>query len=80
MLIEVTDNLRLDQALFECVSASATVGLSMNVTPTLPPGAQMVLVMLMYVGRAGTITVASAPALSNRPRLIRYPEERPIVG
>jgi hypothetical protein len=34
----------------------------------------------MYVGRVGTITVASALALTDRRRLYRYPEERPIVG
>ncbi len=38
VLIELTDNLRLDQALFECVSAFATVGLSMNITPPCRPG------------------------------------------
>ncbi|HEU4424357.1 MAG TPA: potassium transporter TrkG [Pilimelia sp.] len=79
-LIVLTDGLRLDQLLFESVSAFATVGLSMNLTPTLPPNAQLVLVMLMYVGRVGTITVATALALRSRHRLYRYPEERPIVG
>ena len=80
LLLELADGLRLEQAMFEAVSAFATVGLSMNLTPTLPPAAQLVLVILMYVGRVGTITVASALALSTRHRLYRYPEERPIVG
>jgi trk system potassium uptake protein len=79
-LIVLTDGLRFDHLLFESVSAFATVGLSMNITPTLPAGAQLVLVMLMYVGRVGTITVATALALRTRHRLYRYPEERPIVG
>lgn len=79
-LTALTDGFRLDQLLFEVTSAFATVGLSMNITPTLPAPAQLVLVMLMFVGRVGTITVASALALSERRRLYRYPEERPIVG
>jgi potassium uptake TrkH family protein len=70
----------LDRVLFEATSAFATVGLTTGITPTLPPGAQLVVVMLMYVGRVGTVTVASALALSQRPRLYRYPKERPIVG
>jgi trk system potassium uptake protein len=35
---------------------------------------------LMFLGRVGTITVASAMALRSRPRRYRLPEERPIVG
>jgi potassium uptake TrkH family protein len=79
-LMILTDGLRLDQLLFEAISAFATTGLSMNITPGLPGPAQLVLVLLMFVGRVGTITVASALALTDRHRLYRYPEERPIVG
>ena len=66
--------------LFEVVSAFATVGLSTGITPDLPPPAQVVLIVLMFVGRVGTITVATALALRSGRRLYRYPEERPIVG
>jgi potassium uptake TrkH family protein len=79
-LTVLTDGFRFDQLLFETISASSTTGLSMNVTPHLPAPAQLVLVMLMFVGRVGGITVASALALTERKRLYRYPEERPIVG
>jgi hypothetical protein len=34
----------------------------------------------MFAGRLGPITVASAPALRERRKLFRLPEERPIVG
>jgi len=79
-LIALTDGVAFDRALFEVISAFATVGLSMGLTPTLPAGAQLVLVVLMFVGRVGTVAVASAIALNTRPVLYRYPEERPIVG
>jgi Trk-type K+ transport system membrane component len=49
LLIEYAPRLRLDEALFESVSALPTVGLSM--TPTLPPPARVVLIVLMFVGR-----------------------------
>jgi trk/ktr system potassium uptake protein len=79
-LVTVADRLSLEQALFETTSAFGTVGLSLNVTPGLPGPAQAVLIAVMYVGRVGTVTVASAMALRIRHRRYRYPEERPIVG
>ncbi len=72
--------LDLDRVLFEVVSAFATNGLSTGITPTLPASAQYVLVVLMFVGRLGPITLASALALRDRHKLFRLPEERPIVG
>ncbi|MEU8663567.1 TrkH family potassium uptake protein [Actinoplanes philippinensis] len=76
----LTDDIPFDRALFEVTSAFATVGLSTGVTPGLPPSAQIVLVVLMYVGRVGTIAVGTAIALNTRRRHYRYPEERPLVG
>lgn len=72
--------LPLDRVLFETVSAFGTVGLTTGITPTLPASAQYVLVALMFVGRTGTITLASALALRERGKLYALPEERPIVG
>ena len=79
-LITLTDDVPFDRALFEVTSAFATVGLSTGITPALPSSAQVVLVILMYVGRVGTIAVGTAIALNTRRRLYRYPEERPLVG
>lgn len=70
----------LDQILFETTSAFATVGLSTGITADLPLLGQAVLMFLMFVGRIGPITLASALALRRRPRLYELPEERPIVG
>lgn len=66
--------------LFEAVSAFATVGLSTGITGDLPGLGQAILIVLMFVGRVGTITVASALALRASQRRYRYPQERPIVG
>lgn len=70
----------LEQVLFETVSAFATVGLSTGITADLPPSADLTLVALMFLGRVGTITVATGLALKRSQRPYRYPEERPIVG
>ena len=66
--------------LFETISAFGTVGMSTGITSGLPPLAQLVMIVLMFVGRIGTVTVATALALRGGHRPYRYPEERPIVG
>ncbi|MGX7828120.1 TrkH family potassium uptake protein [Actinokineospora sp. 24-640] len=70
----------LDAVLFEVVSAFGTVGLSTGITAELPAAGQLVLVALMFLGRLGPITLASALALRERARRYELPEERPIVG
>ncbi|WP_243859495.1 TrkH family potassium uptake protein [Amycolatopsis arida] len=70
----------LDETLFEAVSAFGTVGLSTGITADLPTAGRLVLVALMFVGRLGPITLASALALRDRTRRYELPEERPIVG
>ncbi|WP_052450386.1 TrkH family potassium uptake protein [Actinomyces polynesiensis] len=79
LLLTLTD-LSLDAILFETISAFATVGLSTGITPDLPAAAKYVLAVLMYAGRTGPMTVAAALALRERRRVIRMPEERPIIG
>jgi potassium uptake TrkH family protein len=79
LLLMLTDY-SLEKVLFESISAFATVGMSTGITYNLPPAAEWVLMALMFTGRIGTVTLASAIALSARPRLFRLPEERPIIG
>lgn len=70
----------LTPVLFEAVSAFATTGLSTGITPTLDWPAQMLLCLLMIVGRIGTITLASSLALRTRTIMYQYPKERPVIG
>jgi Trk-type K+ transport system membrane component len=79
-LVALSDGVAFYRALFEVTSAFSTAGLTSLPTSTLPPAPQLVLVVLMFVGRVGSITVASGIALNTRRRRYRYPEERPIVG
>jgi len=80
LLMLAMTGLTLDRILFEVISAFATCGLSTGITADLPTPAKYVLLVLMFIGRTGTMTLAAALALRNRRRVIRYPEERPIVG
>ena len=70
----------LDQVLYEAISAFATVGLSTGITAQVGTLGQLVLIALMFVGRLGPVTLASALALRSRPRLYDPPYERPIIG
>ena len=79
-LVVLGDGVIFYRALFDATSAFATAGLTSLPVDTLPDRAQLVLVVLMFVGRVGSITVASGIALNTLHRRYRYPEERPIVG
>ncbi|MDQ4503772.1 potassium transporter TrkG [Sinomonas sp. ASV322] len=70
----------LDRVLFDSISAFATVGLSTGLAAELPPEGVYILTALMFFGRVGTITMATALALRQRSTLYHYPEERPIIG
>ena len=79
-ILSVTE-LALRDVLFETISAFATVGMSTGITASLPNSALIVLALLMFIGRVGTITVATALALNGPSHIpYRYPEEPPLVG
>ncbi|RKS77487.1 Trk-type K+ transport system membrane component [Motilibacter peucedani] len=80
LLLLALSNQPLDKVLFESISAFSTTGLSAGITADLPKPAQAVLVLLMFVGRVGTVTTASALALRERRQLYRYPAERTLIG
>jgi trk system potassium uptake protein TrkH len=65
---------------FEVVSAVGTVGLSVGVTPELTPGARILTAVLMFVGRLGPLTVATALARPSRERDWQHAEEDVMVG
>jgi Trk-type K+ transport system membrane component len=79
MLMLVTDA-PMDRILFEVIAGFATCGLSVGLSPELPPAGKYILAALMFAGRLGPITFAAALALRQRDQLYRYPDERPIIG
>jgi trk system potassium uptake protein len=79
VLLLMTD-FPLDAVLYESVSAFATVGLSTGITAALPPAGQLLLIVLMFIGRLGPISLVSALALRERHRLYHVPEGRPLIG
>ena len=80
MALMLMTDFGLDRLLFETISAFATVGLSTGITASLPPAGQLLLVFLMFIGRLGPVTLASALALRARPIMYEFPKERPLIG
>jgi trk system potassium uptake protein TrkH len=80
LAITAQSGLPMSRTLFEAFSAFGTVGLSTGITPQLPLPSQNILILLMFLGRTGPITLATALAFREREPRYRYPEERPIIG
>ncbi len=70
----------LDAVLFESLSALSTVGMSTGITADLPEAGKWLIIGLMYLGRLGPLTLASALALRQRERRYERPMERITVG
>ena len=70
----------LEYILYEVVSAFATVGLSLGLTPELSVIGKLLIAITMYIGRVGVLTLFLA--LSNRKNgnAIKYPEAKILVG
>jgi trk system potassium uptake protein TrkH len=67
-------------SMFEIVSALSTVGLSTGLTPLLGHAGKLVLILTMFIGRLGPISVVMALSISERPQTIEYPREEPLIG
>ena len=72
--------LPLRSELFEAVSALSTVGLSTGITAQLSSGSQLILCVLMFVGRVGPISLVLSVVRMERPTRYQYPEEDLVVG
>ncbi|MCB9832208.1 MAG: hypothetical protein H6807_07000 [Planctomycetes bacterium] len=82
LLISEGDAFRLNELLFEAVSAIGTVGFSCGVStsPELSDFGKLVFVALMFAGRVGPLTLVLFAASNRVPAAIDYPEERVIIG
>lgn len=80
LLLITQPDLPFDQLLFEVVSALGTVGLSMGATPHLDDVGKFIIIVVMFIGRVGPLTIALAVGSRQTAGRIRYPEGRVIVG
>ena len=79
-LICCIDGIPLMGALFESSSAVATVGLSLGYTGGLSTVSRLILILLMYFGRVGGLTVIYAVTVRGTGKIAQFPQERITVG
>ena len=80
IFISVYENLPLSSCLYETASAVGTVGLTLGITPQLHIPSQMVLIMLMYLGRVGGLTLIYAALSGKRAETAKLPLDQIAVG
>ena len=81
LVISAVEGLPLLVCLFETASAVATVGLTLGMTPGLGFVSRIILILLMYIGRVGGLTlIFAASAGSRRGCTARLPQEKMTVG
>lgn len=81
MILSVTEaGASFQMILFEVTSAFATTGLSMGLTPHLTSIGKFLLVLTMFAGRLGPLTIAFALAQRKQKEYFRYPKGKITIG
>ncbi len=80
VIISVAEGLPIGTCLFETASAVGTVGLTLGITPSLGGVSQIVLMILMFLGRVGGLTLIYAALSGSGKKLSKLPQERITVG
>lgn len=79
-LISIGHDYPLNIIAFEVISAAGTVGLSLGLTPHLDTLGQLLIIIAMFLGRVGPLTIAYSMIYGKKPVDIRYAEGRIMVG
>ena len=79
-VISMLEKLPMRICLFETASAVGTVGLTLGVTPSLGVVSQVILMVLMFLGRVGGLTVIYAAISGSPKKLSKLPQEKITVG
>ena len=81
LLLSAAENAPIDTILYECVSAAATVGASKGFTSSLGVLGKLIIILTMYFGRVGPITLFIAfSRKSASENIIKNPTEEISVG
>lgn len=79
-VISLVEGLPLGTCLFETASAVGTVGLTLGITPSLGLVSQFILIVLMFIGRVGGLTLIFSAVSDSRGNTARLPQEKLTVG
>ncbi len=82
VLLSYTEDAPLSCIMFECVSAFGTVGVTMGITTALSAIGKILLILLMFMGRLGILTLSCSIAsqLKNEENLVEYLDAKMLVG
>ena len=80
IIISITDGISMQMGMFETFSAIGTVGLTLGITPTLSAVSRFVLILLMFFGRVGGLTIIYAAFSQKDASTLKYPMENITVG
>ena len=81
MALSITEaGASFEMILFEVTSAFATTGLSMGLTPSLSPIGKTLIILTMFAGRVGPLTIAFALAQRKQKEYFRYPKGKITIG
>jgi trk system potassium uptake protein TrkH len=78
--LNVTEDFAFLRVLFEAFSASSTTGLSTGITPDLSPAGRAIIILTMFAGRLGPLTLVLALAARERRTAYQWPEEAVKIG
>ena len=79
LLLLVFDHGTFMDSCYECVSALATVGLTKGLTPNLTIAGKVIIIITMYLGRVGPISMAIGFPQKNKKKMVMYPEQDLIL-
>lgn len=79
--LSVADHVSLENALYETISALCTVGLTTGITSSLGTASQIILIVLMFFGRLGIMTISVGFMAANRAEeRVSYAETKIMIG
>ncbi|WP_416866227.1 MAG: TrkH family potassium uptake protein [Imperialibacter sp.] len=80
MITMLDPELPFIQVAFECFSAYSTVGLSMGITSSLSTGSRLVMILMMFIGRVGALTLLVGMLRRVHTLRYRYPNEELVIN
>lgn len=80
IVISAVEDLSFSTCLFETASAIGTVGLTLGITPGLGVISQIILMILMFLGRVGGLTLIYAALSGSDKKISKLPQEKMTVG
>lgn len=80
IVISAVEDLSFSTCLFETASAIGTVGLTLGITPRLGVISQIILMILMFLGRVGGLTLIYAALSGSGKKISKLPQEKMTVG